>query len=132
MEFPLMVRIRQNFDTSTITDIAGEIRSQLTQFDLRGVVSPGQSVAITAGSRGIAGIADILRALVNELKRIQAKPFIVPAMGSHGGATAEGQKRLLAHYGVTEKGVGAPIKASMEVSQIGETAEGLPSSPTPT
>ena len=126
MEFPLMARIRQNFDTSTITDIAGEIRSQLTQFDLRGVVLPGQSVAITAGSRGIAGIADILRALVNEIKRIQAKPFIVPAMGSHGGATAEGQKRLLAHYGVTEKGVGAPIKASMEVSQIGETAEGLP------
>ena len=126
MEFPLMAKIRQNFDTSTITDIAGEIRSQLTQFDLRGVVLPGQSVAITAGSRGIAGIADILRALVNEIKRIQAKPFIVPAMGSHGGATAEGQKRLLAHYGVTEKGVGAPIKASMEVSQIGETAEGLP------
>jgi len=126
MKFPLMARIRQNFDTTTITDIAGEIRSQLTQFDLQGVVSPGQSVAITAGSRGMSRIADILGALVKELKRIRAKPFIVPAMGSHGGATAEGQKRLLAHYGIIEKGVGAPIKASMEVSQIGETAEGLP------
>jgi hypothetical protein len=126
MKFPLMARVKQHFDTSTITDIAGEIRSQLTQFDLQRVVSPGQSVAITAGSRGISRIADILGALVNELKRIQANPFIVPAMGSHGGATAEGQKRLLAHYGVTGKGLGAPIKASMEVSQIGETAEGLP------
>jgi hypothetical protein len=126
MKFPLMARIKQDFDTTTITDIAGEIRSQLTQFDLQGVVSPGQSVAITAGSRGISRIADILGALVKELKRIRAKPFIVPAMGSHGGATAEGQRRLLAHYGVTEKGVGAPIKASMEVSQIGETVEGLP------
>ncbi|MGE5842680.1 MAG: lactate racemase domain-containing protein [Deltaproteobacteria bacterium] len=126
MNFPLMARIRQNFDTSTITDISGEIRSQLSKLGLQGIVSPGQSVAITAGSRGISRLADILRALVNELKGIQAKPFIVPAMGSHGGATAEGQERLLAHYGVTEKGVGAPIKASMEVTQIGETAGGLP------
>jgi Lactate racemase N-terminal domain len=126
MKFPLMTKIRQQFDGSPITDIAGEIRLQLAQFDLQRVVLPGQSVAITAGSRGIARISDILRALVNELKRIQAKPFIVPAMGSHGGATAKGQKRLLDHYGVNEKSVGAPIKASMEVSQIGETVEGLP------
>ena len=126
MKFPLMAKIKQNFDTATIADIAGEIRSELTRFDPQKVISPGQSVAITAGSRGICKIADILGALVNELKRIQVKPFIVPAMGSHGGATAEGQKRLLAHYGITEKALGISIKASMEVSQVGETADGLP------
>lgn len=74
MKFPLMAKIKQNFDTATIADIAGEIHSELTQFDLQKVISPGQSVAITAGSRGICKIADILRALVNELERIQAKP----------------------------------------------------------
>jgi hypothetical protein len=126
MKFPLMAKIKQNFDTPTIADIAGEIRSELTRFDPQKVISPGQSVAITAGSRGICKIADILEALVNELKRIQAKPFIVPAMGSHGGGTAEGQKRLLAHYGITEKALAVPIKVSMDVSQVGETADGLP------
>jgi F0F1-type ATP synthase beta subunit len=118
MKFPLMAKIKQNFDTATIADIAGEIRSELKRFDPQKVISPGQSVAITAGSSGICKIADILGALVNELKRIQAKPFIVPAMGSHGGGMAEGKKRLLAHYGITEKALTVPIKVSMDVSQV--------------
>ena len=121
-----MVRIKQHFDTKTIPDIPEEIRSTLRGFEPQKVISPGQSVAITAGSRGIHKIDVILKTLIDELKGIHAKPFIVPAMGSHGGATAEGQKEVLEHYGITEETMGVPIKSSMEVKQIGETLNGIP------
>jgi hypothetical protein len=88
-------------------------------------VKPGQTVAITAGSRGIANVARITRAVVDELKALQLKPFIVPTMGSHGGATAEGQRTVLEHYGITEAAMGCPIRSSMEVVQIGEV-KGIP------
>lgn len=126
MNFPLMVKIKQNFNTETIADIAGAIRLEITRFELQHVISPSQSVAITAGSRGIYKIAEILTALVNELKRLGAKPFVVPTMGSHGGATADGQIKVLEHYAITEDALGVPIKSSMEVIQIGETADGIP------
>ena len=121
-----MVRIKQHFDTKTIPDIPEEIRSTLRGFEPQKIISPGQSVAITAGSRGIHKIDVILKTLIDELKDIHAKPFIVPAMGSHGGATAEGQKEVLEHYGITEETMGVPIKSSMEVKQIGETLNGIP------
>ena len=126
MKFPSMVRIKQHFDTKTIPDIPEEIRSTLRGFEPQKIISPGQSVAITAGSRGIHKIDVILKTLIDELKDIHAKPFIVPAMGSHGGATAEGQKEVLEHYGITEETMGVPIKSSMEVKQIGETLNGIP------
>ncbi len=97
MKLPPMVKIKQNFNTNSIDDIPGKIRSELTGFEPKKDILPGQSIAITAGSRGIYKIAEILIALVNELKKIHAKPFIVPAMGSHGGATVEGQLRILEH-----------------------------------
>jgi len=120
-----MVRIKQHFDTKTISDIPEEIRSVLSRFEPQKVISPGQSVAITAGSWGIHKIDVILKALINELKGIHVNPFIVPAMGSHGGATSEGQKKVLEHYGITEDTMGVPIKSSMEVKQIGETSNGI-------
>jgi hypothetical protein len=126
MTFPSMVKIEQDFDLKKIEDIPGEIRSGLKGFEPEKAILPGQSVAITAGSRGIHKIDVILKALIEGLKEIEARPFIVPAMGSHGGATSEGQKEVLAHYGITEKTMGVPIKSSMEVIQVGETAHGIP------
>ena len=89
-------------------------------------VRPGQTVAITAGSRGIHQIATILRAVVESLQGVGAEPFIVPAMGSHGGATAAGQVEVLASLGVTETSVGCPIRASMDTVVVCEAAEGFP------
>src|SRR5690606_15087122 len=86
----------------------------------------GMRVAIGGGSRGIDRIAEVIAATVAEVKRLGAEPFIVPSMGSHGGATAEGQKELLAHYGITEATVGAPIYSSMETVHLGEVEEGVP------
>ena len=83
-------------------------------------------MAITAGSRGIANIAAIMRAIVEHLQRLGAQPFIVPAMGSHGGGTAEGQRRLLESYGITEAPIGCPIRSSMETVVVGQAAEGFP------
>jgi hypothetical protein len=126
MKYPLMIRIKQNFNTNSIKDIRAAVRSELARIKLLEIIAPGNSVAITAGSRGIANIATILAEIVRELKKIGAKPFIVPAMGSHGGATDEGQKKILEHYGVTEEATGAPIKSSMEVVEIGITPDGVP------
>jgi hypothetical protein len=126
MNIPALVRIKQHFDTHSIDDIPAAVRSEISKIALQEIITPGNSVAITAGSRGIANIKTILAEVVSELKRIGAKPFIVPAMGSHGGATAEGQKKIIEHYGITEAAMDAPIKSSMEVVQIGTTADGVP------
>jgi hypothetical protein len=83
-------------------------------------------VAITVGSRGIANLAVVLTELISELKKIGAKPFIVPAMGSHGGATGEGQKKIIEHYKITDDTMDTPIKSSMEVVEIGSTSDGVP------
>ena len=88
-------------------------------------VKAGQSVALTVGSRGVVNIDAIVRATVDHLKALGAHPFIIPAMGSHGGGTAEGQRSVLEHYGVTEATMGCPIRATMDVVQVGE-ALGLP------
>jgi hypothetical protein len=121
-----MFRIRQKFETNSIQDIRKTVQSGFRQFQPDRSISPGQTVAITAGSRGIRNIDIITHELINCLKQIGAKPFIVPAMGSHGGATAEGQLRVLAHYGITEDTMGVPIKSSMTVVGIGRTEQGLP------
>jgi hypothetical protein len=126
MNIPAMVRIKQHFDTHSIEDIPAAVRSEISKIALQEIITPGNSVAITAGSRGIANIKTILAEVVSELKKIGAEPFIVPAMGSHGGATGEGQKRIIEHYGITEAAMDAPIKSSMEVVQIGTTADGVP------
>jgi len=126
MLYPRMMLIRQHFNAPTLQDIPGAIRQELAKLPLSDRIKPGDSVALTVGSRGIANMALIIKILVEELKRHGANPFIVPAMGSHGGGTAEGQRAIVEAYGVTEDFIGAPIHASMEVVQVGSIEDGIP------
>ena len=123
MLLPKMYRVRQNFARQRLADIPAGVRSAMD--GVRLPIQRGDTVAIAAGSRGIANIAVIMRAVVAHMKEIGAKPFIFPAMGSHGGATAEGQREIIEHYGITEPAMGCPVRASMDVVQIG-TAFGQP------
>ena len=125
MEFPKVVKIRQKFPRPRVDNIEETLREQLGRGEISSTIAPGMSVALTAGSRGIAQIHEILRFLVEILKEMEAEPFIVPAMGSHGGATAEGQVEILESLGVTEEFCGAPVRSSMEVVEIGETGRGV-------
>jgi hypothetical protein len=124
--YPLFFRVRQKFERPLVADIAAEVHRQLERLNLGVKIRPGQTVAVTAGSRGIANIAVVTKAIVDHLKSLGAAPFIVPAMGSHGGGTAEGQCELLADYNITEAQMGCPIKASMETVVVGQAAEGFP------
>ena len=124
--FPRMFRLRQTFDARRVTDISGEVARQLDSLKLKEQIRPDQSVAITAGSRGIAHIGQITRAVVDHIKGLGAKPFIVPAMGSHGGGTAAGQTQLLEHYGITPEKMGCELRASMETVIVDRTPQGIP------
>jgi lactate racemase-like protein len=126
VSYPNLVRVRQQFERPEIGDVAGAVMAALDRLDLRRTIRPDQSVALTAGSRGIANIPLVLRTVAGYLKDLQARPFLVPAMGSHGGGTAEGQRHILESYGITEAYVGAPLRASMDVVSLGSTAEGFP------
>lgn len=126
MVYPKMLRVRQQFERPRLEDIASTVRDELARLDLGRTIKPGQSVALTAGSRGIANIPVILQATVRFLRDLGAQPFLVPTMGSHGGATAEGQRQVLESYGITESFVGAPIRSSMETISLGTTPEGYP------
>jgi len=121
--FPRMARVKQQFGGPMLHDVAGAVREAFGAVALP--VEPGQTVALPVGSRGVANLDVIVRATVDHLKALGVRPFIVPAMGSHGGATAEGQRAVLEHYGVTEAAMGCPIRATMEVVQVGEVL-GLP------
>jgi hypothetical protein len=124
--FPRIFRLRQRFDPASIDEVAAEVHGQLSAMNLAQKVRPGQTVAITAGSRGIANIAEITRAVVDHIKQLGAKPFIVPAMGSHGGGTADGQKKVIESYGITESFVGCPIRSSMETVVVSQSELGFP------
>ena len=124
--FPRTFRVRQTFERTRVADVVAETTRELTRLDLRDRIRPGQSVAITAGSRGIANIRLIIKAAVDHFTALGARPFIVAAMGSHGGGTSEGQRRILADYGITEDFCGCPIRSSMETIIFGTTAEGIP------
>ncbi len=126
MNFPNMVRLRQTFDRTVVADIPGAVQAELKKLALEQRIRPGQRIALTGGSRGVANIALILKTVVDYLKSFGAKPFIFPAMGSHGGATAEGQAAMLAHYQVTEAFTGAPILSSMDTVEISRTPDGVP------
>jgi len=126
LRFPKVVKVKQTFPRPRVEDVEGTVRGELRKEEITSAVRPGMSVAVTAGSRGIARIDEILRSVIEGLKEMGAEPFIVPAMGSHGGATAEGQVEILASLGVTEESCGAPIRSSMETVEIGETDRGIP------
>jgi hypothetical protein len=123
---PRMFRIRQRFDRPVVADPAAAMIAGLRERGALDAVRPGMKVAITAGSRGIVNLPLLIKTFVLELKRRGAEPFIIPAMGSHGGATAEGQRDMLVGMGISEEYVGAPIRSSMEVVEIGTSANGLP------
>lgn len=125
IRLPRMVHIRQKFKTQKVDNIAQAVTEQFKRPEVRAKVKPGMSIAVGVGSRGIANIAECTRQVIAELKALGAKPFVFPAMGSHGGATAEGQRQVLEDYGVTENFIGCPIRSSLEVVQLG-TLEGMP------
>ena len=126
VSLPRMARVRQTFDAAALSDPQRELWKTLDRPELKATIRPGMRVAITAGSRGIDNILLVLRETVAFVRALGAEPFLIPAMGSHGGATAEGQLALLAGYGITEESVGAPIYATMEVTQIASFPDGTP------
>ena len=121
---PRMAKVRQLFDDTRIEDIPKAIEAEFEKPAIKATVKPGASIAITAGSRGIAHIGVIIREVARNVKRLGGVPFVVPAMGSHGGATAAGQKQMIEGLGVSEEFTGAPIRSSMETVHIGDTKDG--------
>ncbi|MBW8383712.1 MAG: nickel-dependent lactate racemase [Youngiibacter sp.] len=128
VRIPKMMKVRQIYDKNRIEDIEGWIRKELeTKLPEEQKVSlKGKRICITVGSRGIPDIDRIVKAVLDWLKEKGANPFIVPAMGSHGGGTAEGQKEFIAGYGITEESMGVPILSSMDTVKLGELEDGTP------
>lgn len=121
---PLMARVRQIFPRPRVEDVEGCVRELIAREDICALVKPGMEIAVTCGSRGIANIRLIIREVCRCLQKLGARPFIVPSMGSHGGATAEGQRAIIESYGVTEEFCGAPIRSCMQTKYIGKTEDG--------
>ncbi|MFN0124020.1 MAG: lactate racemase domain-containing protein [Blastocatellia bacterium] len=122
-QLPKVFRVRQNFQTPRVDDIPAAVAAAMERFRPR--LTPGATVAVGAGSRGISHIAVIIRAVCEVLRDFGAQPFIIPAMGSHGGATAEGQLHILEGYGITAEAMGVPIRATMDVVELGRTPSGV-------
>lgn len=119
-----LLAVEQTFDTPRVKDIHAEVGKALQESGILAAMKPGDTVAIGAGSRGIANLPKIVRAAADHLKAAGMKPYIVPAMGSHGGATAEGQIEILAGMGVTAEAMGVEVRATMEVEAIGQIENG--------
>ncbi|MBM7572638.1 lactate racemase domain-containing protein [Aquibacillus albus] len=123
---PKVAKVRQTFDQTQVDDLSNDLRGKLDQEAVKASIKPGMEVAIAVGSRGLDRLVELTAVTVKFLQDLGAKPFIVPSMGSHGGASAEGQKAVLEHLGVTEESVNAEIRSSMEVIKVGELENGLP------
>lgn len=123
---PKMAKVKVNFENNQIEDLGTELRKKLDREEILRTIQPGMEIAIAVGSRGLDRLVEITAVTVKFLQDAGAKPFIVPSMGSHGGATAEGQREVLAHLGVTEESVNCEIRSSMEVVKLGELPNGLP------
>jgi hypothetical protein len=121
-----MVLVRQLWHQPEIADVAAEVIAQLEHTGALERIEPGDEIAITAGSRGIATMPVVIKTIVEAVRARGGRPFIFPAMGSHGGGTAEGQRTLLAELGIDERTMGAPIRSDMSVVQIGISTSGLP------
>ena len=128
MERPLprMYRVRQQFDDRKLEDVAGATRSELEKPEIRQLVKPGAKVAVAVGSRGIRNLYAIVETVVQSLKAMGARPFIVSAMGSHGNGTEEGQREVLAGYGITEENLGVPVVTTVDTVHLGDCANGRP------
>ena len=126
MAYPLMYEIESRLIARPLADITATVHRQMARFAGWQGLKPGARVAVTAGSRGIASIPVILRAVCDDLKQRGYRPFIVPAMGSHGGATVDGQLAILHELGITPETVGAPIEGGLDVDEVGRNGSGLP------
>ena len=122
---PQMLLVRQAFEALELEDLEGHLTAGLNRQLERAGLPPGASVAIAVGSRGVSPVVQVVRALARGLREAGLRPFVVPAMGSHGGGTAKGQESVLADYGVHEQSVGAPVRATMETVVLGKTASGI-------
>jgi hypothetical protein len=125
MPFPRLLLVRQQFPDRRIADIPAEVRKQLAASDFAERLRPGARIAIGVGSRGIHNIATIVRSAVQYWRDAGMRPFLFPAMGSHGAASAAGQADVLAHYGITEAQMGCPVISQLEVISLGKTADGI-------
>src|SRR5579871_4410059 len=121
---PRMVRVRQNFPKPPPPDIRATIHSEFGK--VRSRIMPGARIAVGVGSRGISNLPEIVLSVIAELKSAGAQPFIIPAMGSHGGATPEGQRDVLATYHITEESMGVPVRPSLDVQEIARTSDDVP------
>jgi hypothetical protein len=125
MDFPRLLLVRQNFPDRSLRDVPGAVRQELARSPFGARLKPGARVAIGVGSRGISNIAAVVRSVVDFWKSKGARPFLFPAMGSHGAATAEGQADVLAHYGIIEETMGCPVVSSLDVVPLGLTPDGI-------
>ncbi|AEP00940.1 lactate racemase domain-containing protein [Heyndrickxia coagulans] len=126
MSFPKLAKIKQTFQAESLKDIPGTIKDEFIRVNADKKIKPGMEIAITAGSRGIANIPLIVKSVADEIKKRGAKPFVIPAMGSHGGATADGQVEVLKGLGITEEFTGCEIRSSMDAVEVGVTSAGIP------
>jgi hypothetical protein len=126
VELPKMVKVRQLFASQKLDSVAASVMEQFKSPDIRDKVRPGMTVAVGCGSRGVANVAECAKTVIAELKALGAEPFIFPAMGSHGAASAEGQVKVLASLGIDENSMGCPIHSSMEVVELGKLDDGTP------
>lgn len=124
-QLPTMYRVRQNFQKDCLADVERTVRAEFSKEEIRSRVKPGMKVALGVGSRGIRNLSLIVRCVVEELKKLGAKPFILGAMGSHGGGTVQGQLEVLHTYGITEQAMGVPVIASNDVVLLGQTSRGI-------
>ena len=122
---PQMYRVRQSFCRDALDDIEGTVRREMHKPEIAGKVQPGMTIALAVGSRGIRNLSRIVKTVVDELLAMQAKPFILAAMGSHGSGTLEGQLEILHTYSITEQAMGVPVIANNEVTHLGETSRGI-------
>jgi hypothetical protein len=126
VSLPRMVDVRQKFKTERIDSVSASVTAQFRHPDVRDSVKPGMTIAVGCGSRGIANIAECIRTVIAELRHLGALPFSFPAMGSHGAATAQGQRKVLESYGITEATMGCPLVSSMDVVKLGTLDDRTP------
>ena len=122
---PKMYRVRQSFNKEHLEDIEGTVAREFAKAEIRAQVKPGMRVALAVGSRGIRNLSRIVKCVVDQLLALGAEPFIVAAMGSHGGGTLEGQLEILHTYGITQEAMGIPVVANNDVELLGSTSRGI-------
>lgn len=123
---PEMFKVRQIFNNEKLEDIEGTVIREFQKSEISSKIKPGMNVALAVGSRGIKNLTLIISTVISQIKKMRANPFIVSAMGSHGGGTQEGQKKVLEGYGITEENLGVKVITTVDVVKLGETQNGIP------